>query len=68
VVIGFVIAAAVAWYYMNGWLNGFAYHTGISFWMIASVGFAAVLLAMVTVSIQTVQAALTNPVKSLKTE
>ncbi len=66
--IAFVIAASVAWYLMNNWLNDFAFHTKISWWMILSVGLGSLLLAMITVSTQTIKAALANPVKSLRTE
>jgi putative ABC transport system permease protein len=68
IAIAFAIAASVTWYLMNGWLSNFAYHTAISGWMLAFVGGASILLAMITVSSQTIKAALANPVKSLKTE
>ncbi len=68
IAIAFVIAASVTWYFMNNWLDNFAYHTQISWWMVLCVGFASVLLAIITVSTQTIKTALANPVKSLKTE
>jgi ABC-type antimicrobial peptide transport system permease subunit len=68
IAIAFVIAASVTWYFMNNWLENFAFHTQISWWMILAVGFASVLLAMITVSSQTIKAAVANPVKSLRTE
>ncbi len=68
ITIAFVIAASVAWYFMNNWLNDFAFHTQISWWMILSVGLGSVLLAMITVGTQTIKAAVANPVKSLRTE
>ncbi len=68
ILIAFVIAGSVAWYFMNNWLNDFAYHIHIAWWMFASVGLASVLLAMITVSVQTIKAAIANPVKSLRTE
>lgn len=66
--IAFVIAAAVSWYVMNAWLANFAYHTAISWWVFAVVGLISVVLAVITVSSQTIKAALSNPVKSLRTE
>ncbi|HLK27061.1 MAG TPA: FtsX-like permease family protein, partial [Puia sp.] len=68
ITIAFVIASSVTWYFMNNWLNDFAYHTQISWWMVLAVGLASVLLAMITVSTQTIKAAIANPVKSLRTE
>ncbi|HTQ26720.1 MAG TPA: ABC transporter permease [Puia sp.] len=68
VTIAFAIAASVAWYFMNSWLNNFAYHIQISWWKVLAVGFASLLLATITVGTQTIKAALVNPVKSLRTE
>ena len=53
---------------MNKWLQAFAYRIDISWWMLAIAGFAAMLIALLTVSFQAVKAALANPVKSLRTE
>jgi putative ABC transport system permease protein len=68
VFIAIVIASPVAWYMMNNWLNGFAYKIGISWTVFALAGIIAVVIAFATISIQSVKAALTNPVKSLKSE
>ena len=68
VLIAFVIAASVAGFFMSRWLNDFAYHIHIQWWMFAVVAFGSLLLAMMTVSIQTIKAALANPVKSLRAE
>ncbi|HVX52726.1 MAG TPA: ABC transporter permease [Chitinophagaceae bacterium] len=68
VAIAFVIATPVAWWVMNQWLQGFAYKVPLSWWMFALAGMLAVLIALLTVSFQSVKAAMANPVKSLKTE
>ncbi len=68
IVISLVIASPVAWYFMNKWLQDFAYRVHIGWWIF---GLAAVLvlgIALITVSFQAIQAALSNPVKSLRTE
>jgi putative ABC transport system permease protein len=53
---------------MNNWLNDFAYHIHIAWWMFPIVGLAALFLAMITVSVQTIKAATANPVVSLRTQ
>jgi len=61
-------AFPVAWWAMNRWLQGFAYRVGIPWWVFVVAGLAALLIAMVTVSVQTVRAAVVNPVRSLRSE
>jgi len=68
VAIAFVFAAPVAWYFMHKWLQDFAYRINISWWIFAAAGLTALLIALVTVSFQAIRAAITNPVKSLRTE
>ena len=68
ILIAVVIASPVAWYFMNSWLKNFAYQVTIQWWVFVVTGFIAVLIALLTVSYQAIRAALTNPVKSLKTE
>jgi putative ABC transport system permease protein len=53
---------------MNKWLQGFAYRIDISWWMLTAAGLGAALIAFVTISFQSIKAALTNPVKSLRSE
>ena len=53
---------------MSKWLQGFAYHVPLQWWIFATAGLAAILIALITVSFQSVKAALMNPVKSLKAE
>lgn len=68
VLIALLIASPVAWYFMNKWLEGFAYRIGIAWWMFALAALLAVVLALLTVSFQAVKAALTNPVRNLRAE
>ncbi len=64
----FVIALPISWYAMNQWLSGFAYKTTISWWVFALAGIAALFIAVITVSWQSFQAAIANPVESLRDE
>jgi putative ABC transport system permease protein len=66
--IAFLVAAPLAWFGMDKWLNGFAYHTRIPWWIFAGAGLTAVLIAFLTISYQAIRAAIANPVKSLRTE
>ena len=68
VVIGFVIASPIAWYFMDKWLQDYVYRINISWWIFLLGGFSAVVIALVTVSFQAIKAAVANPVKSLRTE
>jgi hypothetical protein len=62
------IASPIAWYFMNGWLKGFAYRVSISWWIFVLAGMAALFVGLITVSYQAFRAALRNPVKSLRVE
>jgi len=68
VVISLVIASPVAWYFMNKWLQDFAYRISISWWMFVIAAIVAIGIAFITVSFQAIKAAIANPVKSLRTE
>ncbi|MEM9884868.1 MAG: ABC transporter permease [Bacteroidota bacterium] len=68
VLLAFVIAAPIAWYAMNAWLDKFTYSIHIQWWVFALAGVAAIGIAFFTVSFQSVKAALANPVKSLRNE
>ena len=68
VLIAIVIGSPLAWYGMNYWLRGFAYHINVAWWMFVLAGILAVVIALLTVSFQSIKAALTNPVKSLKSD
>ncbi len=68
VVISLFIASPVAWYFMNDWLNDFAYRIHISWWVFVLAGSIAVFIALLTVSFQAVKAAIVNPVTTLRSE
>lgn len=68
VFISFVIAAPLAWYFMNNWLQNYEYRTTISWWIFAATCLSALLITILTVSFQAIKAAVINPVKSLRTE
>jgi putative ABC transport system permease protein len=66
--LAFIIALPISWYAMNKWLEGFAYKTTLSWWVFALAGVAALFIALLTVSWQSFQAAIANPVESLRDE
>jgi putative ABC transport system permease protein len=68
VIFGIVIVSPLAWYYMRNWLNNFAYHTNVSWWMFALSALLAILIAVLTVGYQSVRTAIKNPVDSLRSE
>jgi ABC-type antimicrobial peptide transport system permease subunit len=68
VAIAFIIAAPIAWYGINSWLQDFAYKTTISFWVFLVSGCSMIFIALLVISVKTLQAASSNPVDSLKTE
>ncbi len=68
VLIAFLIAAPAAWWSAYKWLEGYAYRTSISWWIFVLTALMILLFALVTLSIQTIRAAIANPVKSLRTE
>ncbi|MEZ0541341.1 ABC transporter permease [Fibrella arboris] len=68
VLIAFFVAAPIAWYFLDGWLQQYAYRTQLSWWVFALAGVGAVLITLLTVSFQAIKAALLNPVKSLRSE
>jgi hypothetical protein len=66
--LAFIIAAPLAWWAMDKWLADFAYRTTVSWWVFIIGGLIMAVMALVTLSIQTIRAAVANPVKSLRTE
>jgi putative ABC transport system permease protein len=68
VVIALIIATPVAWYVINRWLENFAYKTEIPWWIFAVTGGITLGITLVTVTLQSLKSALTNPTKSLRTE
>ena len=68
VIISIIVASPVAWWAMTKWLQDFAYRISISWWMIAIAGLSAIVIALLTISFQSIKAALTSPVKTLRAE
>jgi len=68
VFIGFVVAIPVTWLLMSRWLNEFAFRININWWVFALSAVVAVIIAMATICLQVVKAAIANPVQSLRTE
>lgn len=68
VVISLLIAVPIAYYFMSNWLQDYQYRTSLSWWIFALAGAAAILITLLTVSVQSIRIAITNPVKSLRTE
>ena len=68
VCISLIIATPVARFFMNKWLDNFAYRIHIGWWVFAAAGALAIFIALATISFQAIKAAMANPVKSLRTE
>jgi putative ABC transport system permease protein len=68
VLIAILIASPIAWFIMHQWLLDFAYRINIEWWVFALAGILAVAIALTTIGLQAIRAALANPVKSLRTE
>ncbi len=68
VIIALLIASPTAFFFMHKWLLAYQYHTDIAWWIFAAAGLGVMALTLLTVSYQSIKAALANPVKSLKSE
>jgi putative ABC transport system permease protein len=68
VTVSLLIATPLGWYLMHNWLLHFDYRSGISGWIFVLTGLGAIAITLITVSFQSIKAALANPIKSLKTE
>ena len=68
VMLSCIIATPIAWYFLNGWLKGYHYHTTVSWWIFVVSCIGALLITLLTVSFQAIKAAVANPVKSLRSE
>src|SRR6185503_16858946 len=68
VTISCACAVPIAWYFLAGWLNSYKYHTTISLWVFITACAGAMAITLLTVSYQSIKAAVANPVKSLRTE
>jgi putative ABC transport system permease protein len=68
ILIASMIAFPLAWWFMRDWLKDFAYQIQIQWWVFALAGISAMLIALITISLQAIKAAISNPVNSLRTE
>jgi ABC-type antimicrobial peptide transport system permease subunit len=68
VIISLLIAIPTAYYFMNNWLQNYQYRTQLSGWIFISAGLGTIAITLLTVSFQAIKAAVSNPVKSLRTE
>lgn len=68
ILIAILIASPIAWWAMTQWLQNFAYHININWWVFAIAGLAVCLIALLTVGYQAIRASLMNPVKTLRSE
>ena len=68
VMISIVIAVPLAWWLMRNWLDSFPYHVDVSIWVLLLSAFMVILIALLSVSYQTVKAAMVNPSKTLRYE
>jgi len=68
VIISFLIAVPLSFYFMHNWLQNYNYRVDMSWWIFAAAGAGALFVTFVTVSFQAIKAAVASPVKSLRTE
>ena len=68
VLVAILLASPVAWYGMSKWLQDFAYRTEVSWWVFVVAGISAMVIALLTISLQAMKAALADPVKSLRAQ
>jgi putative ABC transport system permease protein len=68
VLVALIIASPIAWYFMNEWQQDFTYKADISWWLYVVAGIFAIVIALITVSFQSIKAALVNPVTALRSE
>ncbi|MGL6268309.1 MAG: ABC transporter permease, partial [Chitinophagaceae bacterium] len=68
VLTGFLIAIPIAWWGTHKWLENFAFKTSISWWIFLLSGVLMIIIALITLGIQTIRSAMANPVNSLRSE
>jgi putative ABC transport system permease protein len=68
IAIAFLVASPISWFVMHKWLEDFAYRVDISWWVFAIAGLSVLLITLITVGFQAIKAAVSNPVKSLRSE
>ena len=66
VILSNLIAWPLAWYFMNKWLQDFSNRTELTWWTFAAAGLLAIFVALITVGVQAMKAAISNPVKNLR--
>ena len=68
IAISLLISSPVAWFFMHQWLQNFAYHANLDLWIFLLAGAGALLIALGTISFQTIRSATANPVVGLRNE
>ena len=68
IIISLLIATPTAYYFMHGWLKGYKYHSELSWWIFILTGVGTIVITLLTVSYQSIKAALANPIRSLRSE
>lgn len=68
IIISFFISFPIAWWIMHNWLQNYEYRIHISWWIFLAAGISTILIALITISFQSIKAAIANPVKTLRTE
>jgi ABC-type antimicrobial peptide transport system permease subunit len=68
VIISLLIASPIAWWAMYAWLKNYSYHIPVEWWVFVLAGALSIAIALLTVSYQSIKAAIANPAKSLRTE
>jgi ABC-type antimicrobial peptide transport system permease subunit len=68
VIISLLVASPIAWWAMSSWLKNYSYHIPVEWWVFVLAGALSIAIALLTVSYQSIQAAIANPAKSLRTE
>lgn len=68
VFVSLFIASPIAWYFMSKWLGDYNYRISISIWVFVSAALVTIVISLITISFQTIKAAIANPVKSLRSE
>jgi ABC-type antimicrobial peptide transport system permease subunit len=68
IILSSLLAFPVAWYAMHSWLQNYSYHITISWWVFFAAAGASILIALITISFQTIRAAIVNPIRSLRSE
>jgi putative ABC transport system permease protein len=68
VLVAMLVAMPSVWLAVNKWLQAFSYRTPLQWWVFPATGIAVLLLALVTIGLQAIKTALSNPIKNLRTE